>query len=100
MRLGSVPPVLAVGALPLLVGAGLLYIVLMSFFVSTVCGYMAGLIGSSNSPLSGIGIIVVIARFQPGDSYVLAKPPALALSAPQLMLSETPETEADRPGHR
>jgi putative OPT family oligopeptide transporter len=28
--------------------------------VSTVCGYMAGLIGSSNSPLSGIGILVVI----------------------------------------
>src|SRR3954469_6920389 len=36
------------------------YIVLMSFFVSAVCGYMAGLIGSSNSPLSGIGILVVI----------------------------------------
>jgi len=33
---------------------------LMSFFVSAVCGYMAGLIGSSNSPLSGIGILVVI----------------------------------------
>jgi putative OPT family oligopeptide transporter len=44
----------------LLVGGGLVYIVLMGFFVSTVCGYMAGLIGSSNSPLSGIGIIVVI----------------------------------------
>ena len=44
----------------LLVGGGLVFIVLMSFFVSAVCGYMAGLIGSSNSPLSGIGIIVVI----------------------------------------
>ena len=44
----------------LLVGGGLIYIALMSFFVSTVCGYMAGLIGSSNSPLSGIGILVVI----------------------------------------
>ncbi len=44
----------------LLVGGGLVFIVLMGFFVSTVCGYMAGLIGSSNSPLSGIGIIVVI----------------------------------------
>jgi putative OPT family oligopeptide transporter len=44
----------------LLVGGGVVFIVLMSFFVSTVCGYMAGLIGSSNSPLSGIGIIVVI----------------------------------------
>src|SRR5262252_3486681 len=39
---------------------GVVYIVLMSFFVSAVCGYMAGLIGSSNSPLSGIGILVVI----------------------------------------
>jgi putative OPT family oligopeptide transporter len=43
-----------------LVVSGLIFIVLMSFFVSAVCGYMAGLIGSSNSPLSGIGIIVVI----------------------------------------
>jgi putative OPT family oligopeptide transporter len=39
---------------------GVAYIVLMSFFVSAVTGYMAGLIGSSNSPLSGIGILVVI----------------------------------------
>jgi putative OPT family oligopeptide transporter len=39
---------------------GVAYVVLMSFFVSAVCGYMAGLIGSSNSPLSGIGILVVI----------------------------------------
>jgi len=28
--------------------------------MSAVCGYMAGLIGSSNSPLSGIGILAVI----------------------------------------
>ena len=46
--------------LPTLVIGGVAYIVLMSFFVSAVCGYMAGLIGSSNSPLSGIGILVVI----------------------------------------
>ncbi|MEO5622464.1 MAG: oligopeptide transporter, OPT family [Dokdonella sp.] len=44
----------------LLVGGGVVFVVVMSFFVSAVCGYMAGLIGSSNSPLSGIGIIVVI----------------------------------------
>ena len=44
----------------LLVIGGLLYVVVMSFFVSAVCGYMAGLIGSSNSPLSGIGILAVI----------------------------------------
>jgi len=50
--LGEHLAVLAVG--------GVAYVVLMGFFVSTVCGYMAGLIGSSNSPLSGVGILVVI----------------------------------------
>jgi putative OPT family oligopeptide transporter len=44
----------------LLVGGGLVFTVLMSFLVSAVCGYMAGLIGSSNSPLSGVGYLVVI----------------------------------------
>jgi len=43
-----------------LVTGGLIYVVVMGFVVSAVCGYMAGLIGSSNSPLSGIGILVVI----------------------------------------
>ena len=45
--------------LPLLAG-GLVYVVVMGFFVSAVCGYMAGLIGSSNSPLSGVGILAVL----------------------------------------
>jgi len=44
----------------LLLGAGLVFVVIMGFLVSAVCGYMAGLIGSSNSPLSGVGILVVI----------------------------------------
>jgi putative OPT family oligopeptide transporter len=44
----------------LLVTGGVTYIALMSFFVAAVCGYMAGLIGASNSPLSGVGIIVVL----------------------------------------
>src|SRR5204862_7707766 len=46
--------------LPSLIIGGVAYVVLVSFFVSAVCGYMAGLIGSSNSPLSGIGVLVVI----------------------------------------
>ncbi len=46
--------------LGLLVVGGVVYVALMSFFVAAVCGYMAGLIGSSNSPLSGVGILVVI----------------------------------------
>jgi putative OPT family oligopeptide transporter len=48
------------GHMALLAIGGIVYIAVMSFFVSAVCGYMAGLIGSSNSPLSGIGIIAVI----------------------------------------
>jgi len=44
----------------LLVAGGLVFVVVMGFLVSAVCGYMAGLIGSSNSPLSGVGILVVI----------------------------------------
>jgi putative OPT family oligopeptide transporter len=48
------------GHMTALVVGGLIYIVLMSFLVSSVCGYMAGLIGSSNSPLSGIGILATL----------------------------------------
>jgi len=44
---------------PLVVG-GVLYIVVAGFFVAAACGYMAGLIGSSNSPVSGLGILSVI----------------------------------------
>jgi len=39
---------------------GVIFVVLVGFLVSAVCGYMAGLIGSSNSPLSGVGILAVI----------------------------------------
>ena len=43
----------------LLTIGGIVIVVVLGFLVSTVCGYMAGLIGASNSPLSGIGILVV-----------------------------------------
>ncbi len=48
------------GATATLVVGGVVFVILLSFLVSAVCGYMAGLIGSSNSPLSGIGILVVV----------------------------------------
>ena len=48
------------GATWTLVIGGVAFVVLLSFVVSAVTGYMAGLIGSSNSPLSGIGILVVV----------------------------------------
>jgi putative OPT family oligopeptide transporter len=45
--------------LPLVI-AGLVYVVVAGFFVAAACGYMAGLIGSSNSPVSGLAILSVI----------------------------------------
>ncbi|MGH8162077.1 MAG: OPT family oligopeptide transporter [Gammaproteobacteria bacterium] len=50
---------LGAGMTTLVIG-GIVFVVILSFFVSAVCGYMAGLIGSSNSPLSGVGILVVV----------------------------------------
>ncbi|MBQ9364756.1 MAG: oligopeptide transporter, OPT family [Schwartzia sp.] len=40
------------------VGVGMA--VLMGFFVAAACAYMAGLVGTSSSPISGIGIIGII----------------------------------------
>jgi len=45
--------------LQLTVGS-ILYIVIAGFLVAAVCGYMAGLIGSSNSPVSGLAILAVL----------------------------------------
>ncbi|HEH6056145.1 TPA: oligopeptide transporter, OPT family [Campylobacter jejuni] len=39
---------------------GTLVSVLIGFFVAAACGYMARLVGSSSSPISGIGLIGVI----------------------------------------
>ena len=52
-------PALA-GATPMLVAGGLVYVVLIGFAVAAICGYMAGLIGSSNSPVSGVGILAIV----------------------------------------
>ncbi len=50
---------LAPQAVPLAIGA-IAYIVVAGFLVAAACGYMAGLIGSSNSPVSGLAILAVI----------------------------------------
>ncbi|MBP1180589.1 OPT family oligopeptide transporter [Methylobacterium sp. PvR107] len=47
-------------ALPLIAGA-LLFILVVGLGVAAVTGYMAGLIGASNAPLSGVGILAVLA---------------------------------------
>lgn len=44
---------------PLVLGA-IVYIFVAGFLVAAACGYMAGLIGSSNSPVSGLAILTVI----------------------------------------
>lgn len=38
----------------------IVFVLLIGLVVAAVCGYMAGLIGSSNSPISGVGIVVVM----------------------------------------
>jgi len=46
---------------PLAVIAGtVLYILIIGIVIAAVCGYMAGLIGASNSPVSGVGILAVL----------------------------------------
>jgi len=46
---------------PLLIVGGVVFALLIGGFVATVAGYMAGLIGASNSPVSGIGILATVA---------------------------------------
>jgi putative OPT family oligopeptide transporter len=47
------------GIWPTILGS-LVYVVLIGAVIACVCGYMAGLIGASNSPVSGVGILAVI----------------------------------------
>ena len=73
---------LATFAWPLSLGF-YLYVLLMGAFVAAICGYMAGLIGSSNSPVSGLAILAVLS-----SALLLAvavKPLAGAGAAPQLV---------------
>ena len=45
----------------------IVYVLIMGVVIAAVCGYMAGLIGASNSPISGVGILSVL-----GISLLLA----------------------------
>ncbi|CAN5323682.1 oligopeptide transporter, OPT family [soil metagenome] len=42
------------------IGGTLVYIAVVGSRIAAVCGYMAGLIGASNSPVSGVGILAVL----------------------------------------
>jgi putative OPT family oligopeptide transporter len=50
---------LAPDAAPLIAGT-LLWVLAAGIVIAAVCGYMAGLIGASNSPISGIGILAIL----------------------------------------
>lgn len=39
---------------------GILLVFIIGFLVAAACGYMAGLVGSSASPISGIGLLAII----------------------------------------
>jgi putative OPT family oligopeptide transporter len=45
----------------------IIYVLIAGVIIAAVCGYMAGLIGASNSPISGVGILSVV-----GISLILA----------------------------
>jgi putative OPT family oligopeptide transporter len=44
----------------LLIIASVLFVLLFGFVIAAACGYMAGLVGASHSPISGIGIVAAI----------------------------------------
>ncbi len=55
--LGRLAPALVVGAT--------LFAVVVGFLMASACGYLAGLLGSSSSPISGIGILTTMAAALP-----------------------------------
>ncbi|MEQ1725243.1 MAG: oligopeptide transporter, OPT family [Sphingopyxis sp.] len=58
-------PIAAMPIATILITLG--YILIAGIVIAAVCGYMAGLIGASNSPISGVGILAVL-----GISLILA----------------------------
>jgi putative OPT family oligopeptide transporter len=62
---GNVAPISGAATSTLIVSV--LYILVAGVLIAAVCGYMAGLIGASNSPISGVGILAVL-----GISLILA----------------------------
>jgi putative OPT family oligopeptide transporter len=62
---GSTAPIAASPGLT--IGLSIIYTLIAGVVIAAVCGYMAGLIGASNSPISGVGILSVL-----GISLILA----------------------------
>ena len=43
-----------------LVAYAVLFAFVFGFLVAAACGYMAGLVGTSSSPISGVGIVAIV----------------------------------------
>lgn len=43
-----------------LIAVSIIFILVLGLVIASVCGYMAGLIGASNSPISSVGILAVL----------------------------------------
>jgi putative OPT family oligopeptide transporter len=48
------------------------FVLIVGFLIAGICGYMAGLIGASNSPISGVGILSIVIC---ASTIVLVVPP-------------------------
>ena len=55
------------------------FVLLVGFLIAGICGYMAGLIGASNSPISGVGILSIVIC---ASTLVLVVPPIPDAQAP------------------
>jgi putative OPT family oligopeptide transporter len=53
-------PTALAGNTTALVIAAIPFVFLGGFLIAAICGYMAGLIGASNSPISGVGILAIL----------------------------------------
>jgi putative OPT family oligopeptide transporter len=55
------------------------FVLIAGFLIAGICGYMAGLIGASNSPISGVGILSIVLC---ASVIALAVTPTAQTSAP------------------
>jgi putative OPT family oligopeptide transporter len=55
------------------------FVLLVGFLIAGICGYMAGLIGASNSPISGVGILSIVIF---ASVLALALPPSAETRLP------------------
>jgi len=57
------------------------FVLIAGFLIAGICGYMAGLIGASNSPISGVGILSIVLC----ASVLIIAVPVTAVTSPALV---------------